>query len=176
MNDEEFFEFIQKSIMKLYHDAAPVKGHWVVIKCDSSLGRLNPTLLAYLRYHGFILYPGIPNTTAVSQETDQSYGPFQDAVCSRTFKVGRTHRICCEDPETGLIVESAFQRGFSHVHNINVWAKVGAVPLSRSCLQNPKVRRAIGDGNNEQQVLVQLIVEHNTIACNALSLEGSMAT
>ena len=58
--------------MKLYPDAAPVKGHWVVIKCDSSPGRLNPTLLAYLHYHGFILYPGIPNTAAVSQETDQS--------------------------------------------------------------------------------------------------------
>ena len=52
-----------------------------------------------------------------------------------------------QDPDTGLIVESAFQRGFSHAHNINAWAKVGAVPLSRSCLQNPKVRHAIGDGN-----------------------------
>ncbi len=77
-----------------------------------------------------------------------------------------------KDPETGLIVESAIQRGFSHVHNINAWAKVGAVPLSRSCLQNPKVHHATGDGNDEQQALVQLIVEHNTIACNVLSLEG----
>ncbi len=58
-----FFEYLQKSIMKLYPDAAPVKGRWVVIKCDSGPGRLNTTLLAYLRYYGFILYPGVPNTT-----------------------------------------------------------------------------------------------------------------
>jgi len=32
MDDEEFFEYLQKSIMKLYPDAAPVKGCWVVIK------------------------------------------------------------------------------------------------------------------------------------------------
>jgi hypothetical protein len=68
--------------MKLYPDAAPVKGRWVVIKCDSGPGQLNPDLLAFLRFHGFILYPGVPNTTAVTQETDQSYGPFQSAVRS----------------------------------------------------------------------------------------------
>ena len=80
MDDEEFFEYVKKSIMKLYPDAAPVRGRWVVIKCDSGPGRLNPDLLAFLRFHGFILYPGVPNTTAVTQETDQSYGPFQSAV------------------------------------------------------------------------------------------------
>ena len=76
MDDVEFFEYLQKSIMKLYPDAAPVKGKWVIIKCDSDPGRLNPDLLAYLRYHGFLLFPGVPNMTAVSQETDQSFGPF----------------------------------------------------------------------------------------------------
>jgi len=63
MDDDEFFEYIQKSIMKLYPDAAPVKGKWVVIKCDSGPGRLNAKLLAYLQFHGFLMFPGIPNTT-----------------------------------------------------------------------------------------------------------------
>ena len=116
--------------MKLYPDAAPVKGRWVVIKCDSGPGRLNTTLLAYLRYHGFILYPGVPNTTAVMQETDQSYGLFQSAVRTN-LQLIIDERIAAdkpksllpwivglvvfggEDPETGLIVGSAFQRGFS---------------------------------------------------------------
>ncbi len=57
-----------------------MNGRSVVIKCNSGLGRLNPTLLEYLHYHGFILYPGIPNTTAVTQEMDQSYGPLQSAI------------------------------------------------------------------------------------------------
>jgi hypothetical protein len=60
--------------------------------------------------------------------------------------------------------------GFSTFHNIKAWEKVGAVPLSRKCLQSPKVRCSIGDGNVHQQALVGLIVEHNIIACNALSL------
>ena len=71
-----------------------------------------------------------------------------------------------------MIVGSAFAKGFSTVNNIKAWEKVGAVPLNRKCLQSLKVRRSIGDGNDNQQALVQLIVEYNAIACNALSLEG----
>jgi hypothetical protein len=173
---------IKTSIMKLFPDAAPVKGRWVVIKCDSGPGRLNPTLLAYLRFHGFILYPGVPNTTAVIQETDQSYGPFQTAVRTNLQLIIDEHIAADkarslapwmiglvvfggEDPETGLIVGSAFLKGFSTLHNIKAWEKVGAVPLSRKCLQSPKVRRSIGDGDDDQQALVGLIIEHNVIAC-----------
>jgi hypothetical protein len=77
-----------------------------------------------------------------------------------------------KDPKTGLIVGSAFAKGFSTVNNIKAWEKVGAVPLSRKCLQSPKDRRSIRDGDDDQQALVQLIVEHNVIACNALLLKG----
>ena len=189
MDDDNFFEYIKKSIMKLFPDAAPIKGRWVIIKCDSGPGRLNPTLLAYLRFHGFILYPGVPNTTAVTQETDKSYGPFQTAVRTNLQLIideriadDKTRSLSPwiiglvvfggEDQETGLIVESAFAKGFSKIQNIKAWEKVGAVPLSRKCLQSPKVRRSIGDGDDDQQALVHLIVEHNVIACNALTLEG----
>jgi hypothetical protein len=120
---------------------------------------------------------------------DQSYGPFQSAVRTNLqliideliaadkpmtllpWMVGLVV-FGGEDPETGLIVGSAFQHGFSHARNIKAWEKVGAVPLSRSCLQSPKVRRSIGDGNDDQQVLVHLIIEHNVITCNALLLVG----
>ncbi len=46
MDNDEFFEYVKKSITKLFSDAAPRRGWWVVIKCDSGPGRLNPTLLA----------------------------------------------------------------------------------------------------------------------------------
>ena len=39
-------------------------------------------LLACLRFHGFLLFPGVPNTTAVTQEMDQSYGSFQSKLRS----------------------------------------------------------------------------------------------
>ena len=69
-DDDEFFEYIKTSIMKLFPDAAPKKGRWVVIKCDSGPGRLNPDILAYLRYHGFLLYP-LPS--AHQRRTPQEY-------------------------------------------------------------------------------------------------------
>jgi hypothetical protein len=189
MDDAEFFEYLKKSIMKLWPDAAPVKGKWVVIKVDSGPGRLNPDTLAFLRFHGFILYPGVPNTTAVTQETDQSYGPFQTAIrinlqviIDKRLRINATRSLSPwiiglvvfggEDPQTGLIVASAFQKGFDHAHNISAWEKVGAVPLSRKCLTSPKVRQSIGDGDINQQLLVHLIVENNVIACNALTLAG----
>jgi len=168
MDDVKFFEYLQKSIMKLYPDAAPVKGKWIVIECDSGPGRLNPDLLAYLRYHRFLLYPGIPNTTAVLQETDQSFGPFQSAIRTN-LQLLIDKRICKDvprtlspwvvglgvfggyDPETGLIVASAFEKGFSKAQNIHAWEQVGAVVLSRKCLQSPKVRRSIGDGNDNRR-------------------------
>jgi hypothetical protein len=189
MDDDDFFEYLKKSNMKLYPNAAPVKGRWVVIKCDSGPGQLNPNLLTFLQFHGFILYPGVPNTTAVTQETDQSYGPFQSAVRSN-FQLIIDKCICTdaprsllpwivglvvfsgEDPKTGLIVGSAFEKGFSKAQNIGTWEKVGAVPLSRKSLSSSKARRSIGNGNDNQQALVHLIVEHNIIACNALTLEG----
>jgi len=71
-----------------------------------------------------------------------------------------------EDPETGLIVGSAFQRGFSHEQNVKAWEKVGAVPLSRRCLSSPKVRRSIGDGTDNQQALVYLIVWAEAADCH----------
>ena len=84
--------------MSIFLSAAPVQGKWVVIKCDSGPGRLNPDLLAYLHYHGFLLYPGVPNTTAVSQETDQSFGPFQSAVRTN-LQLLIDERICKDAPD-----------------------------------------------------------------------------
>ena len=189
MDVDEFYEYIVKSIMRLYPDAAPTAGKWVVIKCDGGPGRLNEELLAYLRFHGYLLYPGVPNTTAVTQETDQSYGPFQsklrtnlEALIDERLHAEKATTLAPwivglvvfggEDPETGCVVGSAFQEGFNIPQNLNAWAKVGAVPLTRACLQNPKVRRSIGDGTDEQQAMALLIQEHNAMACAALSLAG----
>jgi hypothetical protein len=142
MDDDDFFDYFKNSIMSLYPDAAPVKGRWVVVKCNSGPGRLNPELLAYIRFHGFILYPGVPNTTAVTQETDQSYGPFQSAVRTNLQRIidkrNEEMKSCSlapwivglvvfggTDPVTGLIiVGSAFERGFSHTLNLHTLPSV----------------------------------------------------
>ena len=185
MDEDNFFEYIQNSIMQLYPNAAPVKGQWVCIKCDSGPGRVNMELLAYLQFHGFLLFPGVPNTMAMTQEMDQSYGPFQSKLRSN-LEVIINERLHAEkpttlapwivglfvfggeDPKTKCVVGSVFQEGFSHEQNLNAWAKVGSVPLTRACLQHPKVRRSIRDGNNNQQAVAHLIQENNIIAYTTL--------
>ena len=141
MNDNELFEYFKTYIMALFPDADPVKGRWVVVKCNSSPGRLNPTLLACIHFHGFILYPGVPNTTAVTQENGQNYGPFQEAI-QTNLQLIIDKRITTNkptslsmwivglvifrgtDPETGLIVGLAFEIGFLHAQNIKARTKV----------------------------------------------------
>ena len=84
-----------------------------------------------LRLSGFILFPGVPNTMAVSQETDQNYGPFKTAYARNLDAVveGRIVKNKSSslppwmvglivfggtDPKTNLEVKrSAFQEGFS---------------------------------------------------------------
>jgi hypothetical protein len=181
MDDDEFFEYLQKSIMPLYPDLAPVNGKWVVLKCDSGPGQLNEQLLAMLQFHGFILYPGIPNTTAVSQETDQNYGPFQSQ-----FRIEQKKVVNLAPWVVGLIVfggtdakvvdgptiQSAFQHGFSREQSIAAWKKVRAVLLDRACLQNSKVQRSFGDGTEEQQLEIVQTQSVNDIATHALRMNG----
>ena len=148
MNDDEFSLYLKNSIMPLYPNAAPEKGRWVILKCDSGPGRMNVDLLADLRSHGFILFPGVPNTTAVTQETDQNYGSFK-GVYARNLDLVVEERIEQKkstslpawtvgliifggtDPETNLLVtESAFNQGFSRAACRHAWEKVGAAPLT----------------------------------------------
>lgn len=80
MDDIEFEEHLMNSIVSLWPNSKPVRGHWVIIKVDSGPGRLNVGLMARLRRLGFILYPGIPNKTAVTQETDRLYDHFNNVL------------------------------------------------------------------------------------------------
>ena len=77
MDNEQFKEYFRTNIAPLYPDAEDKVGKRVVVKVDSGPGRLEIDFLAEARTSGFIIYPSVPNTTAVTQETDQSYGPFK---------------------------------------------------------------------------------------------------
>ena len=77
MDEAEFEKYVKNNIIPLYPDALDIPGKRVLVKVDSGPGRLNIELLAELRLLGWYLYPGVPNTTAVSQETDRNYGPFK---------------------------------------------------------------------------------------------------
>ena len=90
----------------------------------------------------------MPNTTHVTQETDQNYGPFKSAF-RRNFDAIVQARIDRElsvsfpphmvslfvfggrDPLSGATCPTnAFEEGFSREKCKRAWAKVGAAPLS----------------------------------------------
>jgi hypothetical protein len=195
MDEIEFEKYIKNSILHLYPDACDVPGKRVIIKVDSGPGRLNLELLAELRLMGFYLYPGVPNTTAVTQETDRNYGPFKsrfrrnlgDIVDAR---IEQNKSVSLQpwligmivfggtDPETGFrLTKCAFTHGFSKEACLNAWAKVGAAPLTRKCLSDPKVSRTLGDndgGNDEYLLAIQTANDLATHALNDMGYDGKL--
>ena len=122
MDENEFAHYFQTNIMPLYPKVALEKGKWVLLKCDSGPGQMNIKLLVELQASGFKLFPGMPNTTAVTQETDQSYGPFKhqivknlDLVVEAQVNQGKPTSLLPwmvglmvyggNDPETNFVVE-----------------------------------------------------------------------
>ena len=74
----KFKQCDMNSILSLYPNTRNNRpGYWLLLKCDSIPGRLQIELLAELQFLGVYLYPCVPNTTAVAQETDRTYGMFK---------------------------------------------------------------------------------------------------
>ena len=67
MDNEEFDKCMMGIIVPLWSHARDRKEKRVMVKTDSGPGRLGLELVARLCLRGFYLYPGVPNTTAVSQ-------------------------------------------------------------------------------------------------------------
>jgi len=152
--------------------------------------------LATLRQLGFILFPGVPNTTAVTQETDRNYGPFKTQ-----FRINLIHltdaRIAAGESTSlqpwivGLCVfggecptktveiplsMSAFEKGFSKEACLSAWAKVGAAPCTRACLSDKHVRRELGDADDDTNSLMVALQEANDNAVALLTRHGYRAT
>ncbi len=116
----------------------------MLLKVDSGPGRMNIRLLSTLRRLGFILYQCVPNTTHVTQETDQCYGPFKmqftinlDNLVDASLKKDKIMSLQpklvglpvfggCDNESEFNIEVSAFQRGFNRDMCISAWEKVGA--------------------------------------------------
>jgi hypothetical protein len=64
----------------LYPTASDTPGSRVLFKIDGGPGRLDIKSLAQLRAKGCYLFPGVQNTTHVTQETDRNYGQFKSLL------------------------------------------------------------------------------------------------
>ena len=74
MDSIEFAKYLKLSIAPLYPNARDEPGLRVAILVDSGPGRLNSIMLAEMKLLGFYLLPCVPNTTHITQATDQNYG------------------------------------------------------------------------------------------------------
>ena len=182
-------------MLPFYPDTQDKPGKRVIAKVDSGPGRMDVAMLAALKVKGFYLTPGVPNTTSVTQETDQNYGPFKthyrfnlNALAEARFAKKLTLGINDlplivfggNDPETGIDLRPSFDLAFSPRICLSSWKKCGAVPMTREPLSSTKVRHEIimnSDGSSNSDIdpmsAALLQMEHsNHISCDFLSTMG----
>ncbi len=71
---------------------------------------------------------------------------------------------------------STFDMGFSKEQNCAVWAKCGAAPLNRACLQNNfQVRREMGDDDNATNTAMLHIQESKNVSTYSCPIWDTMA-
>ena len=191
MDDKEFESYLLNMMHCLYPDASDTPGKRVMIKLDSGPGRSNVDLLARLRLKGYLLYPGVPNTTAVTQETDQNYGLFKSIYRTNLLKMANDREeaglsTSLNMSVVGLLIfggtdrdtkeqyRNAFAESFSKEKCIHSWQKVGAAPLTRACLRDSKVRHDGGLKDTEDPMFVSLqaMQAKNNFCVQVLNMKG----
>ena len=152
-------------------------------------------MLAYLRVLGIYCVPGVPNTTHVTQETDQNYGLFKtifrsniEILSQARFDQEKTLQVQDLpllvfggiDDITNVVLQDAFDQAFSVSANLKCWRKCGAVPVTRIALQADNVRHQVvveEDGtidletDPEAQLLIE-IQQTNNLCCSILNSKG----
>jgi hypothetical protein len=73
-------EVLSQYAAVLYPDAKDEEGYRVCFKIDGGLGSLNILMFADMQCQVVYLFPGVQNTTHVTQETDQNYGLFKSQL------------------------------------------------------------------------------------------------
>jgi hypothetical protein len=198
MNAVELEKYLKNSILPLYPDIQDFPGSRVILKVDSGPGRLNVEMLADLRLQGMYLVPGVPNTTAVTQETDQNYGVYKTSFRDNLRKLSQcrfdlqmTLQVTDlpllvfggECPTTGVLLRDAFSDAFSIQRNLSCWKKCGAVPLTMAPLkESNKVRREVpvgvaaarvaGQDEDEDIELLKSLEAMNRFYCDILTANG----
>ncbi len=127
--------------------------------------------------------------TSIQQETDINYGQFKSVVrmnlknnssacftqrINILFKASTFGLICYGGvcPDLGVILENALQVAFNTASNLHSWSKVGAVPYTKKCLSNPKVRHNGMDVNNPHFDIYQDVQSQNRNSTMELLVMG----
>lgn len=203
MDQDEFAKYLMECIInRLFPDVRDVPGKRVLLILDSGPGRDCEELLAKLRVKGVYIILGVPNSTHVTQVTDQNFGLFkseyranlQDLTeyCSEEKLKGRSKSV--RNAHIPYIFfgkspspfpdfhfrKKPFEHSFSVERSQACWAKTGIYPLTRRCLSDPKVMRQVVIGKDGEvdleadPVAEKLLAQErlNYAACDALNYHG----
>ena len=158
MDAIEFQKYLESSIVPLYPDARDEPGLRVAILVDSGPGRLNIEMLAKMKLLGFYLLPGVPNTTHITQATDQNYGRFKSVYRQNLAKLTEHQQLTKKtiqpmdipllvfgglDDAVDIELQNSFSSAFGFEQNQRVWNKIGFHPFTRNCLLNNMVRHEV---------------------------------
>ena len=146
-------------ISQLYPDMEDIDKKRVIWKLDNGVGRDNVGLNHLARELGYVIYPGLPNSSEGTQESDQKNSTFkskmeknrQDIVSQNQFVnlfdlpfilFGGDYK--CQNGNT-IELANAFQTSFTVDHCRSARQKCGYCPATRCALFHPKCRRVLGD-------------------------------
>ena len=185
MTDEEFKKYIDNSIVPIYPDHEDTPGK------RTARGRNGRELLIKCQYRGLCIYPGLPNATFVHQEMDHNYGTFKSVVCDNLKKISSAFfaaglPISMNTSTCGLFnygstipvgmltitCQYALAETLDVASNINLWSKAGAVPHTRKCLTNPKVRHNQTNERDPNFNVYQDIQSQNNYSTTQLNIMG----
>ncbi len=81
VNNKELKHYIDNSIVTLFPDLEDMPGKCILLKVDSGCGSNWRDLLNKCWLRGVYIYPGIPNSTSMQQDTDINfYGLFKGVI------------------------------------------------------------------------------------------------
>ena len=154
MDTEQLEKYLESNIVPLYLDARDSPGLRVLLLVDSGPGRGSEKMLAQMKLRGFYLVAGVPNTTHVTQPTNQNYGMFKNVYQMNLDKLTEITKVCPNDipllifggrrtnerTKKPVNFESAFELAFGVDKNRDVWSTLGFYPFTRKCLLDTKVK------------------------------------
>ena len=145
MDVEEFCKYVEDCIVPLYPNAEDKPDKRVLLIVDNGPGQTQVEMLAHLRMKGIYVKPGVPNTTHITQPTDQNYGMFK-SIYRSNLKLLTQHTTSIKHTSIPLLVfggdyeqcgdvvlcnlPSAFDEAFSFDRNQEVWRKLGFYPFT----------------------------------------------
>ena len=153
-------------ISQLYPDMADIDKKRVIWKLDNGVGRDNAELNHLARTLGYIIYPGLPNTSEGTQECDQNFSTFKSKMeKNRQEIVSQNQSVSMFDlpfilfggnykSKNGNSVElvNAFESSFTVEHCRSARKKCGYCPSTRCALFHQKCRRVLGDNLEETNI------------------------